>query len=267
MFASHATIQTSGIVYDTDAQSWINAVETADTQPLEARVKAAMNQLVLDLKSNSLWTPITSLTIQMGARTIAGTLIDVKTPSSSWSNVNFLAGDYNRTTGLIGNGSTKYLNPGVLNSVMSQNNAAAWVHVHTVSAGNTNYFGSGSNATNGTFGVSVSSSPTTQTQGRAFNDSSFIVHAGANAVGLIGYSRNNSANYISRGGQANLSITRSSATPTGSSLFYFANNIGGSPTLHSDGRIRACCYGQAHNMDTAETIINTYIASITALGL
>jgi membrane-bound inhibitor of C-type lysozyme len=92
---------------DPDAAAYIAAVQTADGAALERAVKVALNDFVLGCKSAGIWDAIKASCIMAGARTLAGALVPLKGPAPT--NFNFVSGDYNRKTGLKGNGSTKYL--------------------------------------------------------------------------------------------------------------------------------------------------------------
>ena len=94
--------------YDPDAQTYFNAVETADGQALELAVKAAINDFVKGCKADGIWSAIKASCILAGARTLTGALQPLV--GTAPTNFNFVAGDYDRKTGLKGNGSTKYLN-------------------------------------------------------------------------------------------------------------------------------------------------------------
>lgn len=93
--------------FDPDAWAYIKAVETADGQPLEPNVRRAIGRFVHGCKTDGVWTPIKSACILAGARTLAGALVPLV--GTAPTNFNFVEGDYNRETGLAGNGSTKYL--------------------------------------------------------------------------------------------------------------------------------------------------------------
>jgi len=96
-------------VSDADAQAYLRAVEQADNQgPLEQGVQQAVNQFVIGCKADGIWGAIKASCILAGARTLTGALVPlVGTAPTSF---NFVSGDYNRKTGLVGDGSTKYLN-------------------------------------------------------------------------------------------------------------------------------------------------------------
>jgi hypothetical protein len=113
------------IVYDPDAADYISRVETADGQALETSVKAAMNTLVVTLKSGSIWTNALQYILQCGPRTLAGALVPLTGPSPT--NINFVAGDYNRKTGLGDPANTsKWLDSNVAqNSLPAASHAVA----------------------------------------------------------------------------------------------------------------------------------------------
>jgi hypothetical protein len=97
----------SGPALDPDAAAYIAAVEAADTQALEPAVRAAINDFVVGCKADGIWAAIKASCILAGARTLTGALVPLVgvAPTS----FNFVDGDYNRTTGLLGDLSTKYL--------------------------------------------------------------------------------------------------------------------------------------------------------------
>lgn len=96
---------------DSDAKAWINAIEAADGQALEPAVKSELGRFVLGLKVHGVWAPLNNFVLMCGARTLAGALVPMKgvAPTSH----NFTAGDYNRKTGLLSDGTTKYLDTNV----------------------------------------------------------------------------------------------------------------------------------------------------------
>jgi len=92
---------------DDDARAYITAVETADKQDLELQVRIAINAFVVGCKADGIWNAIKSSAILAGARTLSGALQPLA--GTAPTNFNFVSGDYNRKTGLVGDGSTKYL--------------------------------------------------------------------------------------------------------------------------------------------------------------
>lgn len=92
---------------DPDAALYLRRVESADGQPLEAGVKRAISAFVRGCKSDGIWNAIKASCILAGARTLSGALVPLA--GNAPTNNNFVDADYNRATGLEGDGSTKYL--------------------------------------------------------------------------------------------------------------------------------------------------------------
>jgi hypothetical protein len=114
---------------DADVQAYLTAVETADGQALEYRTAVAIDEFVRGCKADGIWSAIKASCILAGARTLAGALVPLV--GTAPTNFNFVAGDYNRETGLVGNGSTKYLNSNRNNNADPQNSKHAAVHMTT----------------------------------------------------------------------------------------------------------------------------------------
>ena len=106
---------------DPDAAAYITAVETADGQALEEPVKIAIDNFVLGCKADGIWNAIKASCILAGARTLNGALVPLA--GTAPTNFNFVAGDYNRKTGLAGDGSTKYLSSNRANNADPQNSS------------------------------------------------------------------------------------------------------------------------------------------------
>jgi hypothetical protein len=118
---------------DPDAEAYIAAVEAADEAaspgigPLEIATKVAIHSFVKGCKADGIWPAIKASCILAGARTLNGALVPlVGTAPTSF---NFVAGDYNRKTGLVGDGSTKYLNSGRFGNSDPQNSKHISVYV------------------------------------------------------------------------------------------------------------------------------------------
>jgi hypothetical protein len=96
--------------FDPDAKAYIQRVEGAsgDNQILEIGVRYAINDFVVGCKDDGIWTAIKASCIMAGARTLAGALQPLV--GTAPTNINFVSGDYDRETGLLGDGNTKYLN-------------------------------------------------------------------------------------------------------------------------------------------------------------
>jgi hypothetical protein len=107
----------SAVSYDDDAQAFFNRV-TAAGGTLTSTEKDAVNQLVLDLKANSIWTSMLAIYPMVGASaaSCAQNLV-----SSSYTGT-FSGGWTFVSTGITGNGTNTFMNTGLVPSaVVNQN--------------------------------------------------------------------------------------------------------------------------------------------------
>jgi hypothetical protein len=96
----------SGVVYDPNAQAFITAAGITDTTQ-----KNAVNQLVLDLKSNSLWSKMYIIYPFIGgtSTTTKYNLVDPATYTITWN-----GGATFASTGVQGNGTNSYGQTGLV---------------------------------------------------------------------------------------------------------------------------------------------------------
>jgi len=92
---------------DPDALAYLAAVAAADGAPVEVGVAVAVDDFFKGTKADGTFSAIKAACLLCGARTLAGALVPLV--GAAPTNSNFLPGDYNRQTGLVGDGSTKYL--------------------------------------------------------------------------------------------------------------------------------------------------------------
>jgi hypothetical protein len=105
----------NGISYavspDADAQTYIQAVETADNRKLEFHVAAAINAFVVGCKADGIWNAIKSSCILAGARTLAGALVPLvgaAPENGSVGSNQFVEADYDRKLGLQGSKASPF---------------------------------------------------------------------------------------------------------------------------------------------------------------
>lgn len=128
--------------FDPDAQAYITAVETADGQALEAGVRTAINNFVVGCKADGIWNAIKASCILAGARTLNGALQPLV--GTAPTNFNFVAGDYNRKTGLVGDVVSKYLNANRRTGDQGQDNVHLSAFLSTVPGNDGTVIGGGS---------------------------------------------------------------------------------------------------------------------------
>jgi hypothetical protein len=259
-----------GVAYDTDAQAYINAVEAADTAAgvsggLEAATKDAINAFVVGCKADGIWTAIKASCILAGARTLAGALVPLLPTMPAPTNNGFIGigTDYNRKTGLVGDGSTKYLDSNRNNNADPQNSRHAAVRA-TVLNSSTNdraYFGC-ADTTHTTQLLSSSTTPSRPVVRCASNSSTTLtgnLHASA---GIFGVSRSSSSSYVARASGIDEPVTNTSGAPGSFPMLIFARYTGltnNAPQLFSDSRLAFYSIGESLNLALLDARVTTLI--------
>jgi len=258
-FNAHETSSTP-LVLDPDAETYIAAVEAADGQELELAVKVAYNNFILGCKSDGIWTAIKSSCILAGARTLDGALVPLvgTAPTSN----NFVSGDYTRTTGLLGDGSTKYLDSNRPNNSDPQNNKhiSAYLTVG-MGANSQSIFGTNSVSTNGVTWIYGDASNVL----RFYNNSRFapspIFSGAGNSTGFIGSSRSTSASFTARVNGSDTTVTQTSQTPSSNDVLLFAyNNI--APDRFATCRIAFYSIGTSLNLSSLDSRVTQLVTDI-----
>ena len=241
-------------VSDADAQAYLRAVEQADNQgPLEQGVQQAVNQFVIGCKADGIWNAIKASCVLAGARTLTGALVPLV--GTAPTNNNFVSGDYDRKTGLVGDGSTKYLDSNRDNNADPQNSQHLAVFATDAIADASRYMGSGSNAGSSTLGLAVSNLGF-----RSRNSTNFNTGV-AMTSGFIGKNRASETTVTSRIGGTTRSHSQTSNTPANETIEIFRAVI--TPTAS-----RFAFYSIGESLDLAlldarvTTLINAFDAAI-----
>jgi len=251
-------------VSDADAQAYLRAVEQADNQgPLEQGVQQAVNQFVIGCKADGIWNAIKASCILAGARTLTGALVPLV--GSAPTNVNglFVEGDYNRTTGLVGDGSTKYLNSNraVTADLQTNNHISVFMSsVDSFASGTfANYYLS-SPSTTPTRAIGRRLTPSTQ---GAIPDSNSFVAVGASppASGFLGMSRNSSTQATVRTGSSNTTVTADIVSPITGNMFVFSR---GSDRF-VNARLAFYSIGESLNLALLDARVTTLVNALAAV--
>ena len=245
--------------HDSDVVNYIAAIEAADGQSLESGVKLAYHNFIIGCKADGTWSAIKASCILAGARTLAGALVPLV--GTAPTNYNFVAGDYDRETGLKGDGSTKYLDSNRAGNADPQNSAHATIYATTVNTGTRWYMGSNNAATGSSNFFSVSG---TDTQFRSRSASPSAVRTNTNVAGLIGESRSSSASYITRANGANVTVSQLSE-PTNSANWGIYLALGYSPaSAFGDARLSFYSIGEALDLALLDARVTTLMSDIGA---
>jgi hypothetical protein len=242
---------------DPDAAAYIAAVEAADGAALERSVKVALNDFVLGCKSAGIWDAIKASCIMAGARTLAGALVPLK--GAAPTNFNFVSGDYNRKTGLVGDGSTKYLNSNRAGNAQGQNNVHASAYVSTRDASAIFW----STGIAGTTGRNVAFMGASDILLITTSNQSVLESEGTRglltAPTFIGTSRAASGSYTKRANQSNVTVTQSSQAPSTNNFHIFSHPDGTSPSAH---RLSFYSIGEAIDLAALDTRVSALMTAI-----
>jgi len=236
---------------DPDAAAYITAVETADGQALEEKVKIAIDNFVLGCKADGIWSAIKASCILAGARTLAGALVPLI--GTAPTNYNFVAGDYDRETGLLGDGSTKYLDSNRANNAEGQNDKHLAIYLTEPGVASSDLISSG-------FGGGHSrltfATPTTL----AATVNSTVQYVGSTTiVDFIAASRSSSAGFDVREGGQTYFQSGISLTPQTSNISVFSRD---GTTAFTDSRLAFYSIGEALDLALFDARVTDLINAI-----
>jgi hypothetical protein len=247
--------------YDTDAGNYIQAVEAADGEALEYDTRQAINNFVIGCKQDGTWSAIKSSCILSGAQTLDGALVPlVGTAPTSF---NFLSDNYDRLTGLQGNGASRYLDSNRNNNADPQNSNHNAVWISTYTSDDQYLLGSGSTTGNNFLLARNSAAFFRNRFDGDSNGESFAATGSQFSGGLFGMSRSSSSSvnvtYKQNAGQVFLSNSETSATPASANVTIFKQS-----TAYSGARL--AFYSIGESLDLA--LLNARVTDlITAFGV
>ena len=242
-------------VSDSDAQTYIEAVETADNQTLEVATAAAINRFVIGCKDDGIWDAIKASCILAGARTLSGALVPLK--GTAPTNFNFVAGDYNRETGLVGDASTKYLdsNASVSSTGIGQDNHAFSVYISNLGSGTSGLIDLGRGLAGAT---GIHQSP----PNFAIRSASSTFINRSQTAGFVGLTRTSSSIFTSRLASSNQShsVTSQSLRSGTVALYRFSEGT----QAYSDARMSFYSIGESLDLALLDARVSTLMTDIGA---
>jgi hypothetical protein len=218
----------------------------------------AINGFVVGCKQDGIWDAIKACCIMAAWDGLNGALYPLK--GAAPTNFNFVAADYDRETGLVGDGSTKSLNSNYAFPAGNQNNAHAACRASSISGAPK--FLLADNPGGGTLvttNISVSFD-TSQIFSRLSQLNQNTTSESPSA-GLYGVSRSTSTSYTLRSNGSNKLITEASSTPPGVNISLFTRTV--APTAYSDARLAFYSIGESLDLAALDTRVS---ALITAIG-
>lgn len=253
---------------DPDAAAYIAAVEAADGQVLEAAVASAITNFVVGCKTDGTWDALKASCIMAGARTLAGALVPLR--GAAPTNFNFVAGDYNRKTGLKGNGINKALSSNYTSLAASADSTHISAFVSEIVADGTYQIIAGGYMGTDLDAFEVSQNSTGKIEGfvRKYLPFSTV----AISTGFLAIQRSSSTSVQLRNGGQSYSTTASkpAGTPGNIRIGVFAreNNLSGANNFNFRSKARLNFYSIGEAIDLAlldarlATLMNALAAAI-----
>jgi hypothetical protein len=247
--------------YDTDAGDYIQRVEGAsgDNQALEPATRQAINNFVIGCKQDGIWNAIKASCILSGARTLNGALQPLV--GTAPTNVGpFVTGDYNRKTGLVGNGSTKTLNTNRAENADPRDSVHLSIYqTEKFSASQYVLFGTDNASGIGLY-VGLVNSGVVEFNG--YSRSSAMLVSTSATVGFAGHSRVNSSTVNYRFFSNASTVTRSSNASNSTNYQVFG--AAGLTTNRGSGRLAFYSIGESLDLALLDARVT---ALITAFGV
>ena len=264
----------ANVASDTDARAYIEAVRLADGQYMEPAVQLAVNAFVVGCKADGIWSAIKASCLLMGARTLSGALTPLV--GAAPTNNFFVSSDYNRRTGLIGNGTTKYLNTNLTGyaGLLESNHQSVYVTALKTNSAVTGYYIGHGTADDGGDGGQFSwhlghgSGTPGNIASRNKHSGSFlsnVVNAGG-STGFIGQARSGSGvgGVSVRAAGANTAFDTVAQANDTRPLLVFARGYQGAPSLPSDARLSFYSAGDNLNLALLDSRVSTLYTAIGA---
>jgi hypothetical protein len=258
-------------IYDTDALTYINAVEAADGQSLENGVKVAINNFVVGCKADGIWDAIVGCCIMAGARTYTGALVPLK--GTAPTNYNFASGDYSRKLGLLGNDSNKVLDTNYIHNeatLYSQNNnhlSAYITQLPNDSAGQ--IIGTIAGAGNLSY---IRNSSTSAISFTSMTIATIVRTVSSLSTGFFGLTRNNSLNFTSRaattGGASEATTSGISQPPASLKLGVFGSFTSAAPTTPTQptsARMSFYSLGKSLTLSSLDSRVTTLMNTLASV--
>jgi len=257
MFAARNMLFTPTVAaggYDADAVTYFAALVTAGSSITTAN-KQVVSDFITGCKSDGIWTAIKACCLLAGPDDLTGALVPLV--GSAPTNTNFVSGDHSRTTGLIGNGTTKQLDSNRAGNADGQNtfHGAMWISTATTLAATRYFFGTATNSRN----ISYNTSTTFVSRINQPGSNTYTVTP-TTTTGLIGINRSSSTAVNSRYNGTNYTATETSAVPNSGNLFIFSR---GTASGGVDARLGFYSIGESIDLALLDARLTTYMAALT----
>jgi len=258
-FNIEANINTEYSIYtqefSEEAQNYFNRLNGAGDTTYTAYKEPLANYIdSLVALGGAYWDDMESAASFVGVG-IQGVTVPLRDGMPTLTNNNFVAGDLNQLTGLKGDASTKYISTGVNATSLSLNDNSISVYLtESRDATNKRYMGNSIAANS----IEILGN-STGFRSKNFSSQLDVNGTSVSSSGIIGISRDNSANYDWRyetsGNVANTSV----------SILGGTINVFQSSSIPTAARLATYHAGPALNLATLEGLQDTLISEIAAI--
>jgi hypothetical protein len=241
-----------------EAVSYVAAVEAADDQELEFGVARAINDFVLGCKQAGIWDAIKACCILAGARTTNGALVPLVGTAPTPNNFDLVGDtDYNRKTGLKGDGSTKYLDSNGTAATLTQQNSAHIAVYLSDTIADPSLAGLIDAATSGGWlWLRGDTSYAINNKGTATSTVA--------GLGLVGGSRSSNSAFTTRSSSISNTVSATSSPVSNLPVCVFAINQDNSVVDYSLSRLAFYSIGESLDLAALDTRVSNLITAIGA---
>ena len=244
--------------FDPDALAYFSRITAAGSSITDGN-KLAVDAFIKGCKTDGIWSAIKACCLLAGPDTLAGALVPLVGAAPTNVGGLFIDSDYVRTTGLIGNGTTTYLDSNRNNNTdpLNSQHISAWATTaDTTTSGNPAIIGCGlaSNASHIGFALAGNDYFV-----RSRSNTAVLGIPIARTTGFHGLTRGSSSNVTYRIGAATGSPNLSSVDAFNSTIKVFARD--GTP--YWKGRLSFYSIGENIDLALLDARVSTYMSSLT----
>jgi len=243
---------------DADALDYLDRMAAADGASVEVGVATAVDAFFRDSKASGVFDALKACCILAGARTLAGALVPVVGDAPTNVANGFVSGDYSRTAGLTGDG-TSYLDSGF--AIDEPENYHQCAYITTKPTVNTVFVGS-DNASQQRYLLysNVAADETRAISGQT--GTPYFGGSGSLEAGFKGVLRASASDFEARASATTSSVSSAAGDATSLNSFVFSNNLNGTSSGAGDAAIAFYSIGTSLSLEDLDTAVTNLITAI-----
>ena len=247
-----------GSGFGPEVMGWKSAVDSALGKYSFADL-AALDQFIKRAKADGFWSSIQAIG-GFGQDLTAATIALGSGGTTSFTNNNFVAGDYTPTGGLVGNGTSKFLNSGIqIPSVAGF--FGAWSMTALTGSSTAVVMGANNSGTTQIYRLRCASGPATTA---LYGGTTTVTNAANLPVGLNVVERSSTTrlDLYQSGSSVGNSTTSTTGTGAGVSAYVFALNNNGTATSWISIGLGCWIFGSAPIGSTLQSALNSRVTTL-----